>query len=212
MCALSLHTWSETALVNPAVNLCALLLQLLDPSLGLEELRLKLRNALRVRAYGLVEGLGKHVGHGLDLARRQLRVRLGHVGHGGGVVAVGQAARVGVLRGLGSWIHFCVVSGRGDCGRALLLLRLARRVGALVEFLGVVRLRALRCLFDVAVGPRSAFEEHFVGEKRGLRESEGGGLIWRSRKLASEFGGCVGWRLERLRLFLPFSGSLIGGW
>jgi len=71
------------------VNLCALLLQLLDPALGVGELALELFYAFRVGSYGLVEGLGEHVGHGLDLARGQLRVRLGHVGHGGGVVAVG---------------------------------------------------------------------------------------------------------------------------
>jgi hypothetical protein len=56
------------------VDLCALLLQLLDPALGLGELALELFYALRVRAHGLVEGLRKHVRHGLDLARLQLRV------------------------------------------------------------------------------------------------------------------------------------------
>lgn len=161
------------------MNFCALLLQLLDPALGVGELALELFYALRVGSYSLVEGLCEHVGHGLDLARVQLRVRLGHVGHGDGIMAVRQASgRVGVLRSLRSRIHVVIVCGRGDCGGALLLLRLARRFGALVVFLGVVRLRALRCLFDIAVGPRSAFEEHFGEKKQRLRESEGDGLIW----------------------------------
>jgi hypothetical protein len=152
-----MHTRSQSALVNPAVYLGALLLELVDPGLHISELVLELLDLLGVGADGLVEGLGEQVGHGLGLAHGGRAVVHGgrHVALAVGEPPCGQRRFLGLLL---ARVHVGVLGGR--CG--LLLRFLAARVGAL---LGVVvkGLRA-RCavVFYVAVGARGAtFEEHY---------------------------------------------------
>jgi hypothetical protein len=170
-----MRTRSQTALVNPAMHLCTLLLELVNPGLHVSKLVLELLNLLRVWADGLVEGLGKQVGHGLWLVAHGG----GAVVHGGrhGAVAVGEAA-CGQRRLLGlllARVHVGVFGGR----RGLLLVGfLAARVGAflcvVVEGLragrGVVLYvavgagtlqRLVSAGLVASVGVSYAFEEHY---------------------------------------------------
>lgn len=62
------------------MHLCALLLELVHPGLHVSELVLQLLNFFSVGADGLVEGLGKQIGHGLWLAAHSGRPMV----HGGG--------------------------------------------------------------------------------------------------------------------------------
>jgi hypothetical protein len=171
------RTRSQSTLVDPAVHLCALLLELVDPGLHVGELVLELLNLLRVGVDGLVERSGQQVGHWLWLSHGGAAVV-----HGGGhgAVAVGEApgGKLCLLRLLGARVHVGLFDGR----RGLLQLRVfAAGLGAL---LGVV-VEGLRAgggfVFDVAVGTRAldgsvalcewgrraahAFEEHYGGKR-----------------------------------------------
>ena len=157
------HTRSQAPLVNPAVDLGALLLELLNPGLHVGELALELLNLLGVGAHGLVEGLGEQIWHGLGLhAGAQRR---GGLSHGHGVDAVGKAARVLRFLGLlGARVH--VLSWRRDL-RLLRLLLLLLGVGGfrsdlLVVVVGLGSLWAV--VLDVAVSPGAALEEDHWGE------------------------------------------------
>lgn len=176
------RTWAQSPLVDPAVHLGALLLQLLDPALHVGELALQLLNLLGVGPHGLVEGLGEQVGHGLCLH--------GGVHRGRGLAesgAVGQGAcELGFLGLLGARIHVLVFGGE-DLLLGLLELLLELLLGLVLQVggQGVGRIRALLLVvvvglgalrgvgFNVAVRTRSALEKHVEGEKR--REAEGGG-------------------------------------
>ena len=156
-------TRSEAPLVDPAVDLCALLLQLLDPGLHVGKLALELLNLLSVGTDGLVESLGQQIGHGFWLACIQARCRLAEaryaVGHGSSILRL-LLARIHVL-----------IGGRRQGARLLLLVLLrlgVRRFGPLLVV--VVGLGALGgVVFNVAVCARAALEEH--GEEK---EKEGG--------------------------------------
>jgi hypothetical protein len=110
------RTRPQPPLVNPAVHLGALLLQLLDPVLHVCKLRLQLVNLVRIRADGLLEGLGQQVGHRFRLARGQWRRGVAQPAHGRHAVAVGVGEAAGrVRRFLGSLlagIHVLFVRGR----------------------------------------------------------------------------------------------------
>lgn len=164
------RTWAQSSLVDPAVDLGALLLQLLDPVLHVGELALELLNLLGVGPYGLVEGLGKKVGHGLRLDGAQRRSGLAQ---GGAVDAVGHTPRIlGLLGLLGPRIHFLVGRGREVVLVGQGLLGMGRfRTLLLVLVVGLGALRGI--VFDVAVSPRAALEEHSGKRREGDAERGG---------------------------------------
>lgn len=149
------------------MDLCALLLELLDPCLHVGELRLQLLNLLRVGADGLVEGLRKQIRHGLWLAGAHGGRAVVHGGRHGAAVGHAADGQRRLLRLLLARVHVGVFGGRL---RLLLLLLgfFAAGVGASVGVV-VEGLRAGRGFFDVRVGAgRAAFEEHYE-ERRAAR-------------------------------------------
>jgi hypothetical protein len=140
-------TGPQPPLVDPAVHLGALGLELLDPRLHVGQLALELLDLLRVRPHGLVEGGGEQVGHRLGLERRAVH-RLGHRrAHGHAAVAHAADGHALLLRLLLARVHVCCVVGIGS---SLDRLVVAAALGALLA--EVVEALAVAVVLYVAVG------------------------------------------------------------
>ena len=224
-------TGTKPTLIDPAVHLRTLFLQLLDPSLQIGQLALELLDLVGIRADGLVECLGQQIRHGLRLpaahARRAHRVAQRSAAHAGV-----DAARV-VVHGLRllrlrllllllllllmlllllllSRVHVLVV-GDGGVVELLLVFRgdavaVAAGVGTLLVI--VVGLGAGRgVVVNVRVGAGATLEEHADGKSKER-------LRWAARRVVSYStrGGDEEWLDAATVLALLLGKQKLGWW
>lgn len=180
MCTIySIHsagrTRSETALVNPRMDVVALCFQLIDVCSQIRNLILKVIDLVIVRLESSVESLGQKIGKRFGLSRRWRRAVETTVT---GAVAIGLARtrrshgrRSVVLRRLLAIVHASVlalralvVEGAGGRRQLVVLVGVLLVVGAVG--LGVVAVGVVDVRLAVAPGPAEALEEHGMAGKR----------------------------------------------